>query len=346
MDNFLQLYNILDIKLSKIFDNIKSEEIMDIKYVENTEIIEDINNYTYLDIKLSNSCISVEENLDIKVSKYDSNIENNLDIKVSKNNKLDKFYTNKNISKKYVNTISEFYDWNLFDFVIEPSAGSGSFLFEIPNENKIGIDIEPEHNIIKKQDFFTYFPPEGKQNILTIGNPPFGRVGSLAVKFFNHAAKFSKTIAFIVPRSFRKVAIQNRLDLNFYLVYDDTIPIKPCCFNPEMKAKCCFQIWKYKDKKRNIIKTSLIHEDWDFIHFKEISNADFAIRAYGGHCGDIIETNLDKLNHKGWHFIKANINKELLIQKIKKLNFIHSTNTARQDSIGKRELVNLYNLSN
>ena len=257
-------------------------------------------------------------------------------------NNLDKFYTNSGTSKKYINKLSEFYDWESFDFVIEPSAGSGSFLLEIPNENKIGIDIEPEHSLIIKQDFFTYLPSEEKKNILTIGNPPFGKVGSLAVKFFNHAAKFSNVIAFIVPRSFRKIAIQNRLDLNFYLVYDDIIPINPCSFHPEMKVKCCFQIWERKNILRKQIKTSLIHNDWDFVHYNNIKNADFAIRAYGGHCGDIVCTDLDKLNHKGWHFIKSKINKELLIKKIKKLDFIHSTNTARQDSIGKRELVELY----
>jgi hypothetical protein len=260
---------------------------------------------------------------------------------IQKNN-LDKFYTNIDISKKYIQKVSEFYEWKSFDFVIEPSAGSGSFLFSIPHINKIGIDIEPTHDFIKKQDFFTYSPPEDMKNILTIGNPPFGKVSSLAIKFFNHAAKFSNIIAFIVPRSFRKDAIQNRLNDDFHLIYDDTIPIKPCCFNPEMNAKCCFQIWERQDIKRHIIKTSLIHKDWDFINYKELENADFAIRAYGGHCGDIMHSDLQKLNPKGWHFIKSNINKELLIQKIKKLDFINSTNTARQDSLGKRELVELY----
>ena len=268
------------------------------------------------------------------------------DIKISdkiiKKNHLDKFYTNVEISIKYINKISEFYDLSSFDFIIEPSAGAGSFLFNIPNENKIGIDIEPEHDLIKKQDFFTYSPPKDMKNILTIGNPPFGKVGSLAIKFFNHAAHFSNIIAFIVPRSFRKNTIQNRLDDNFHLIYDDTIPIKPCCFNPEMNAKCCFQISEKKNIKRNVIKTALVHEDWNFISYKEIDKADFAIRAYGGRCGDIIHNDLKKLNHKGWHFIKANINKELLVEKIKKLDFINSTNTARQDSLGKRELVELY----
>lgn len=266
----------------------------------------------------------------------------NLSNKIIKKKNLDKFYTNVDISINYINKFSEFYDFSSFDFIIEPSAGAGSFLFNIPNENKIGIDIEPEHDLIKKQDFFTYFPPKDMKNILTIGNPPFGKVGSLAIKFFNHAAQFSNIIAFIVPRSFRKTAIQNRLDDNFHLIYDDTIPIKPCCFNPEMNAKCCFQIWEKKNIKRNITKTDLFHEDWDFISYKEIEKADFAIRAYGGRCGDIIYNDLKKLNHKGWHFIKANINKESLVEKIKKLDFINSTNTARQDSLGKRELVELY----
>lgn len=265
-----------------------------------------------------------------------------LNNKIVKKNILDKFYTNVETSTKYINKISNFYDWKTFDFIIEPSAGAGSFLFNIPSKNKIGIDIEPEHDIIKKQDFFTYLPPICKKNILTIGNPPFGKVSSLAIKFFNHAAKFSNVIAFIVPRSFRKNAIQNRLNNDFHLIYDDTIPIKPCCFNPEMNAKCCFQIWERKNIKRNIIKTSLIHKDWDFINYKDIEKADFAIRAYGGRCGDIICSDLKKLNPKGWHFIKSNIDIELLIENLKKLDFVNSTNTARQDSIGKRELVELY----
>jgi hypothetical protein len=272
--------------------------------------------------------------------------ESKLSNEIANKNNLDKFYTNVDISKKYINKFSEFYDLDSFDFVIEPSAGSGSFLFNIPNKNKIGIDIEPDHDLIKKQDFFTYSPPKDMKNILTIGNPPFGKIGSLAIKFFNHAAQFSNIIAFIVPRSFRKTAIQNRLDVNFHLIYDDTIPTKPCCFNPEMNAKCCFQIWGKKNTKRDITKTSLIHKDWDFINYKEIENADFAIRAYGGRCGDINHNDLKKLNHKGWHFIKSNIDKKLLIEKIKKLDFINSTNTARQDSIGKRELVELYSLTN
>lgn len=90
---------------------------------------------------------------DINLSKKQLNNE------IVEKNILDKFYTNVETSTKYINKISNFYDWKTFDFIIEPSAGAGSFLFNIPSKNKIGIDIEPEHDIIKKQDFLHIYLP-------------------------------------------------------------------------------------------------------------------------------------------------------------------------------------------
>ena len=43
-------------------------------------------------------------------------------------------------------------------------------------------DITPEYDFIKKQDFFTY-KPSIDDKIIVIGNPPFGRCSSLAIKF-------------------------------------------------------------------------------------------------------------------------------------------------------------------
>ena len=52
------------------------------------------------------------------------------------------------------------------------------------NTKKIGLDIEPKEKYIIKINFFDYKPEEDKK-YLVIGNPPFGKVSSLAVKFFN-----------------------------------------------------------------------------------------------------------------------------------------------------------------
>jgi hypothetical protein len=70
--------------------------------------------------------------------------------------------------------------------------------------------------------------------------------------------------------------------------------------------------------------------------------ADFAIRAYGGKCGEIVTENLDKLRPKSWHWIKSNISIPLLIERFNTLDYSLSLDTARQNSIGRGELVKLY----
>lgn len=265
---------------------------------------------------------------------------------------LDKFYTIPSISEKCLTSIGSLYNWSDWELVIEPSAGNGSFLAQIPTFKKLGIDISPEHKDIIEQDFFTYNPPgdiEGR--ILVVGNPPFGRVSSLAIKFFNHSAKWADIIAFIIPRTFRRVSVHNKLNTDFHLVFDEEIPMKPCSFNPPMMAKCCFQIWEKKTTKRIIVKLSTSHNDWEFLGFgpKDAKGqptppegADFAMRAYGGKCGEIVDSGLEELRPKSWHWIKSKINKNILIERFNALDYSLSLNTARQNSMGRGELVSLY----
>jgi len=264
---------------------------------------------------------------------------------------LDKFYTKPHIAIECINKVFNLYKNRKWDIIIEPSAGNGNFLNQISYPNKIGIDIQPENENIIQQDFLTYIPDSKYKDILCIGNPPFGKISSLAIKFFNHCAKFANVIAFIIPRTFRKNSIHNKLDLNFHLLYDKEIPVKPCCFEPAMNVKCCFQIWERKDEKRNIIQQDLTHSHFNFIPYgckdennqpTPPTNADFAIRAYGGKIGEICLTNLHTLRPKSWHFIKSNIDKNNLIDNLKKLDYSNSLNTARQNSMGKAELIELY----
>ena len=266
---------------------------------------------------------------------------------------LDKFYTIPTISTECIETIGSLYDWNTWDLVIEPSAGNGSFLSQIPTSKKIGLDIDPEHPDIIKKDFFDYIPPV-VPNILVIGNPPFGKVSSLAVKFFNHSAEWCSVIAFIVPRTFRRISVQNRLNLKFHLIHDDDIPTDPCSFSPPMQVKCCFQIWEKQDQGRDIIKLNTEHPDWEFLSHGPLDSkgqptppigADFAILAYGGKCGRIVTDDLHTLRPKSWHWIKSNINLAELIERFSSLDYSLSKDTARQNSIGRGELVWLYSES-
>ena len=166
-------------------------------------------------------------------------------------NNLDQFYTKKETALKSLSILEEHIDLDIYDFHLEPSAGDGAFFNLLDPIKRIGLEIEPddkpmidddtmETKIIKK-DFFD-FVPERNKKYLVIGNPPFGKGNSKAIQFFNQAALFSDCIAFILPRTFKRISLQNRLNLYFDLSYSEDIPTDPCCFIPKMGAKCCFQI--------------------------------------------------------------------------------------------------------
>jgi len=285
-----------------------------------------------------------------KLPKKKANLVIEEDSKTVREQGLDKFYTIPVIVDKCIQTIGKKYDWANWDLIVEPSAGNGSFLFKLPSVKNIGIDILPDHPDIVKQDFFTYIP-NVETNILVIGNPPFGKISSLAIQFFNHAAKWASVIAFIVPRTFRRISVQNKLDMHFHLIQDEEIPTSPCSFTPPMMAKCCFQIWERRNLAREPIKLQTKHADWEFLKLGPNGlneqptppiGADFALHAYGSNCGEIKKENLETLHPKSWHWIKSNIPMETLISRFEQLDYSISLNTARQNSIGKGELVSLY----
>ena len=264
--------------------------------------------------------------------------------------KLDQFYTKIDIAKNQYDIFLKYININDYDIILEPSAGKGSFFNLLPEDKREGIDLDPKQNNIIKMDFFNYIPKLNKKYI-TIGNPPFGKVCSLATKFFNHSATFSNVIAFIIPRTFKRVSIQNKLDLNFHLIYSEDLPLKPCCFEPSMNAKCCFQIWIKKDEKRKVVKYDKNHKDFLFLKLGELDinnqptppiGADFALKAYGSNCGEIISNNLNTLRPKSWHWIKSNIDINVLKQRFNSLDYSMSKDTVRQDSIGQQELIYLY----
>lgn len=271
-------------------------------------------------------------------------------IKETRERGLDQFYTRPSIALKCIQQTQMYYNLDDF-FIIEPSAGNGSFFLQIPSAKKVGLDILPKHHSIIQHDFFEYRPPLSDKKKLIIGNPPFGRVSSLAVRFFNHASTYADVIAFILPRTFRRVSVQNRLCLSFHLIYDEDIPTNPCAFEPPIQAKCCFQIWQKRETYRPLIDLPNSHDDWEFMSLGPLDTnnqptvprgADFALRAYGGRCGEIRTDNLGTLRPKSWHWIKSKVDTDILIQRFQQLDYSISVDTARQNSIGRKELVQLY----
>lgn len=91
---------------------------------------------------------------------------------------------------------------NLDQYIfIEPSAGCGGFYDLLPQNKRIGIDIDPQCDNLIKQDYLTWTPNKDDKYAV-IGNPPFGLRGHLALQFINHSANFADMVAFILPPLF------------------------------------------------------------------------------------------------------------------------------------------------
>ena len=254
---------------------------------------------------------------------------------------LDQYYTNPEYAKSFYNTILSHVNVNDYDIILEPSAGTGNFYNLFDTTKRIGLDLDPKSNNIIKVNFFDWVWPKDKK-ILTIGNPPFGKNAAMAVKFFNQAAKFSDAIAFVIPRTFRKTSIINRLDSNFHKIYDETVPDNSFIFNDQpYNVWCCSQIWTKQDVKRNPIKTIKLDQISDWFKIVDPVSSDFAIQRVGGRAGLIRTVDYKNYSKESHYFLKAYDIKVLPI--FKKINFDEvKYNTAGNPSISPSELIELF----
>ena len=260
----------------------------------------------------------------------------------------DQFYTKPEIAKQCLDKLSEYVDVDLFDVFVEPSAGTGSFFNLLPHNKRIGIDIEPKCEGLTQGDYLEWSPPPNKK-IMVVGNPPFGTKNKYSVQFFNKSAEFADIIAFIIPRTWKRISTQNRLSLDFELLFNMDLPRN--CFVPKITAKCCFQIWVRTQSPREKIILPSSHPDFLLLPWgpKDDNNqptpnpdADFAMRAVGWGCGEMYTENLLTLRPKSYHWIKACISVDLLKERFGMLDYSISKDTCRQDSLGKKELIQLY----
>jgi hypothetical protein len=173
--------------------------------------------------------------------------------KLDKQKLLDQFFTKPEEAKRLIKvTEGVLKELNYVpDLYIEPSAGSGSFLLQFPQDKRIGIDIDPKLDEVILHDFLKWEPKEeykGKKIIL-IGNPPFGRAGKIATQFINHSTKFADIIAFIVPMGMKRWHCQHHVSWDLDLVHQEDLneDIFQLPNGKKYKLFACFQVWVKKD---------------------------------------------------------------------------------------------------
>jgi predicted RNA methylase len=201
----------------------------------------------------------------------------------------EQYYTPKDLAQKLISEVLGVVPDLAKRTVIEPAGGTGSF---IKAAQSIGVteflsfDIEPKHSLVKKADFLV--KKFSAKDAVTISNPPFGRNNSLSIPFFNKAAEHSEFICFIVPRSWRKWSVINRLDRRFHLIADHDILIDyeddlGERLSSRTSLSTCFQIWQRKAELRPIIKV----KDMGLIAKCGPEEADVALTIFGFGCGKV-----------------------------------------------------------
>lgn len=265
-------------------------------------------------------------------------IRSNQDTGKFRTNTKDQFYTNVDVAKACIQQIVDHvpraneYIW------VEPSAGNGSFLNNIPdNIDKIGLDIEPRGNGIIEQDFLTWTPPINR-DVIVFGNPPFGRQSSLAKAFIVKSCEFAKIIAFILPKSFVKPSMSKAFDLKFNLIYCGVLEKNSFEINNTCRydVPCVFQIWKKMDVDRPIDEKILPR---GFVYTNSSDRYHFAFRRVGGLAGRSYRNDGTKYSVQSHYFIKLNEphieHVDMIIEKINDHEF--PSNTVGPRSLSKSE---------
>lgn len=201
----------------------------------------------------------------------------------------EQFYTPPEVADRVMQNVKKRVGDLTGRILLEPAGGTGAFIVAAKAHGLtkvISFDIEPHHKKISLGDFLEQDIEQ--TGLLTITNPPFGRNNSLSIPFFNKAAQVSDLIVFIVPRSWRKWSVQNRLDQNFHLVRDDNLTINYVDVNGQDahakdRLRTCVQYWERKSKLRPIVKV----KDMGIIERTSPELADAAMTLFGYNCGKL-----------------------------------------------------------
>jgi predicted RNA methylase len=227
--------------------------------------------------------------------------------------------------------------------VLEPAGGTGAFVEAAKNagaQKVLSLDIEPKHGDVTKANYLN--AKLKLQDAVTISNPPFGRNNSLSIPFFNRAAEHSEYIAFIVPRSWRKWSVINRLDRRFHLVLDEDLSIDYVddthnLISQKNNLKTCFQVWQRKPELREIVKV----EDRGYVTKVTPDEADVALTVFGFSCGRV-NTEFERKPNTTRMFLKLNHPKALkALQSVNYQRF--SKNTAYTEALSFQEINYLLN---
>lgn len=228
----------------------------------------------------------------------------------SKNAKADKFYTDPNIAKECIDTLN----LDDYDLIIEPSAGSWSFGRHLPKDKTVCLDLFPDSDWPDtiQQDFFeldlmALIQSKGASNVLIIGNPPYGRLSGMAMKFVQKSCidsatllgQVKTTVAFVLSETFAKMSFKRRVPLTHSLTQHKHLG-SPFTVDgePYNALNCGWFVWEpiAREKERTFRSSDYLtfHTKEEFL--KLDTKDKCAIRGQGSRAGHVFWNDFEELS--------------------------------------------------
>ena len=110
-----------------------------------------------------------------------------------------------------------------------------------------------------------------------IGNPPYGVAANMAVKFLNKSTELSDDVRMVLPASFQRDSVLNRINSDFVLAYDIKLPNDT--FPRDITT--VRQRWVRSETPREKITIHKTHPEFKFIKYAEKDKATLFIGGAG-----------------------------------------------------------------
>lgn len=234
----------------------------------------------------------------------------------SENAVADKFYTKPEVALDCIKTLN----LERYDLIIEPSAGSWAFSRWLPEEKTFSFDLfpDPEWPLTIQCDYYkfdldSFVTERSAKEVLIIGNPPYGRMSSMAMDFVkkscvdNKLLDYRTTVGFILSNAFSKKSFQRRVPETHSLTQCVHLG-SPFTVDGEDygQLNTGWFVWEPIPREKEVIRrTSLLISKHKKEDFENVTGPKCAFRTHGSGAGTIFWSDWKDLNPNTTRFLSG-----------------------------------------
>lgn len=173
---------------------------------------------------------------------------------------------------------------------------------------------------------------------MVIGNPPYGTGANLAIKFLNKSCELSDDVRMVLPASFQRESVQNKIHVGSQLIHDERLPDET--FPRDITT--VYQRWVKGETARDPHLMFRSHPDFQFLKYEEREKATLFIGGAGaGPSGKVKDK--DFMHYApGHHYVVCNEEIKKRLQDIQTKMITASRVCGCLPGISKHGIIKIY----